>query len=68
LAQQVLGNDPDGATGALLPGRGRRGIDDDLPDHSPAVMMRIAARDEESGERLGELVRVRLGSVTVEMP
>jgi hypothetical protein len=52
---------------AFLPwGVGRR-VHNDLTHDSPARMVRIAARDEKSRERLCHPVRAGLGPVAVEM-
>jgi len=66
-ADQVLGYQWHGAPRAFLPRRVRRGLDDDLTDHSPARVVGIAACDEKPRERLCHPQRPWLGRVTVEM-
>ena len=65
--QQVLADGRDRAPCALLPGRIGRGVHHDLADDPPARVARLAARDEESRQRVGEDDAVRLRAVGVEM-
>jgi hypothetical protein len=66
-ADQVLSYQRDRPPRAFLPrGVGRR-VHNDLTHDSPARMVRIAARDKKSRERLGHPVRPGLGPVAVEM-
>jgi hypothetical protein len=65
--QEVLADGRDRAPGALLPRRVGRGVHDDLADDAPARVARLAARDEESRQRVGEDDAVRLRAVGVEM-
>ena len=66
-ADQVLSHQRHRPPRAFLPrGVGRR-VHNDLTHDSPARMMRIAARDKKSRERLCHPVRPGLGPVAVEM-
>jgi hypothetical protein len=66
-AQQVLGDVGDRPPRALLPrGVGRR-VDDDLADDPPAGVARLAARDEELRDGVGDDLRPGLGAVLVEV-
>jgi len=66
-ADQVLRYHRHGPPRALLPrGVGRR-VHNDLTHDSPARMVRIAARDKKSRERLCHPDRPGLGPVAVEM-
>lgn len=53
---------------APLPRRVSRRIDDDLTNDSPTRMVRIAARNQEPGQRLGYPYSSGLGPVTVQVP
>ena len=64
-AQQVVGYDRHRATGTSLPRRIGSRVHHNLTDDSPAVVVRVAAGDEEARECLGNSGRSRLGPVTV---
>ena len=64
---QVLGNLGDGAAGAFLPGRVGGGVHHHPADGPPAGVVRLAAIDEEMGERFGQDDRPGLRAVVVEM-
>jgi len=66
-AQQVLGNFRDGATRTFLPGRVGGGVHNDLTDHPPARVVRLAAGDEKLGKRLGDDDRVALRPTLIKM-
>jgi hypothetical protein len=66
--QQVVADDRDRAPGALLPRCIGRGVDHHLADDPPTGVARLAPRDEEPGERVGDDDAVGLGAVGVEMP
>jgi hypothetical protein len=51
-----------------LPRRVSRRIDDNLTHDSPTGMVRIAARNQETGQRLGYTDSSGLGPVTVQVP
>jgi hypothetical protein len=53
---------------APLPRRVRRRIDDNLTHDSPTGMVRIATRNEKSGQRLGHPHSFGLGPVAVQVP
>jgi hypothetical protein len=55
----------DRAPRAPLPRRISRGINDNLPDHSPTGMARIATRNEKPRQRVGHQRSFGLGSVIV---
>ena len=57
-----------GAPRALLPGRVGRGINDNLADHLPTSMARIATRNEKPRQRIGHHRSFGLGSVIVQVP
>jgi hypothetical protein len=67
-AQQVVADDRDRAPCALLPRSVGRGVHDDLADDAPAGVPGLAARDEESGQRVRDDGAVGLRAVCVEMP
>ncbi len=66
-ADQVLSYERHRPPRAFLPRGVGRGVHNDLTHDSPAGMVRIAARDKKSRERLCHAVRARLGPVPVEM-
>jgi hypothetical protein len=53
---------------ALLPGRVSRRINDNLADHSPTRMVRIAPRNEKPGQRVGDPHSFRLRPVSIQVP
>ncbi len=65
--QEILRYQRYRAPRAPLPRRVSRRIDDDLTHDSPTGMVRIAAHNEEPGERLGYPHRSGLGPVTVQV-
>jgi hypothetical protein len=66
-AQQVVGDERYGPSGAFLPRRVGGRVDHDLADDSPARVMRVAAGDEKARQRLGDASRSGFGGVVVEM-
>ena len=66
-AQQVVGYDRYRTTGTSLPWRIGGGVHHNLTDDSPAVVVRVAAGDEEAGEGFGNSGRSGFGRVSVEM-
>jgi hypothetical protein len=56
------------ASRALLPGRVCRRINDDLADHPPTRMVRIATRNEKSGERVRYPHSARLRPISIQVP
>jgi hypothetical protein len=67
-ADQVFRYQWHGTSRTLLPRSIGSRIDDDLTEHSPTRMVRVAARDEEPAERLGDPLCIRLRSVTIKVP
>lgn len=66
-AQQVAGHKWYRSAGTFLPRRVSGGIHDDLANDSPALVVRVASRDEEAGECVGNAVGSGLGRVTVQV-
>ena len=66
-ADQVLSHQRHRPPRAFLPRRVGRRVDNDLTHDSPPRMVRIAARDKKSRERLCHPVRAGLGAVAVEV-
>jgi hypothetical protein len=67
-ADEIVSDHWDGTARTFLPRRIRSRVDDDLANDPPTGVMRIAARNEKSCERLSHPYCVRLRSVAVEMP
>lgn len=66
--EEIFGHQRYRAPRAPLPRRVSRRIDDNLTHDSPTRMVRIAARNEEPGQRLGYPHSSGLGPVTVQVP
>lgn len=66
--EEILRDERYGASRAPLPRRVSRRIDDNLTHDSPTSMVRIAARNEEPGQRLGYPHSSGLRPVTVQVP
>ncbi len=66
-ADEILGDERNRASRALLPRRVGRGVDDHLPDDSPAGVMGIATRHQEPRECVRHILGFGLGAVDVEM-
>jgi hypothetical protein len=64
---EIVGDHRYSASRALLPWRVRGRIDDDLPDGSPAGVMRIATCDKKPRERVGDPLGLRVRRVEIEM-
>ena len=67
-ADEVLGDDRDRASRALLPRCVGRRVDDDLTDRAPTSVMRVAPRHQKPREGIGHGLSSGLGGVDVEMP
>jgi hypothetical protein len=65
---EIIGHQHDRAPRALLPGRVSRRVNDNLADHSPTSVVRVATRDEKPGQRVGDTHRSRLSPVSIQMP
>lgn len=66
-ADEILGYQRHRTSRALLPGSVGRRVDNDLADHAPTRVVRIATCNEKPSERLRHPLRFGFGPVTVEV-
>ena len=65
---EIVGDERHRPPRAFLPRCVSRRVDDDLAHDPPARVVRVAASDEKSGQRLGHSSGLGLGPMTIEMP